>query len=199
PGSYAELSDEIRTDLGAIDYLVGAVGSGGSLCGSARAIRSWSPNVKVIAVDAVGSILFGQPDRPGRLQSGLGNSISPKNLDLAQVDEVHWLNDEEAFSATLELARREKIFAGNSSGSVYAVASWLSRRISASERIVAIFPDRGDRYFNSIFNDQYREKHNLAFRMPQEPTLVHKTDVVHSWSYASLSGRESHAETVAIP
>ncbi|WP_249374943.1 hypothetical protein [Streptomyces sp. I05A-00742] len=71
-----------------------------------------SDPLRVIGVDAVGSALCGRPDQPGRKQSGIGNSLIPGNLDYAQIDEVHWLNDREAFAATRALARDKGIFAG---------------------------------------------------------------------------------------
>lgn len=149
PLAYAALADELVADLGRVDVLVGAVGSGGSLCGTARALRralkaaGSSGPLRVIGVDAVGSVLFGQPDQPGRRQSGIGNSLIPANLDYAEIDEIHWLNDREAFVATRELAQEEGLFAGNSSGSVYRVLRHLADTVAPGTRVVGIFPDRG--------------------------------------------------------
>src|SRR5262249_7030722 len=75
PLAYRALASELRADLGSLDVLVGAVGSGGSLCGTAAALLPELPDLAVVGVDAVGSILFAQPDRPDRRQSGLGNSL----------------------------------------------------------------------------------------------------------------------------
>ncbi|XKK38576.1 pyridoxal-phosphate dependent enzyme [Nocardiopsis sp. ARC36] len=97
------------------------MGSGGSLCGTARVLKERCPGLRVVGVDCAGSVLFGQADVPQRLQSGLGNSLHPRNLDLSVIDEAHWLSDAEAFTSTLELAREQGIFAGNTSGSVYRV------------------------------------------------------------------------------
>src|SRR5205823_6616833 len=95
PRAYTEIARELLEDLDRIDILVVSVGSGGSLCGTARALLKTNPNLRVVAVDAVGSVIFGQPDRPRRLQGGLGNSLVPANVDLSIIDEIHWLNDEE--------------------------------------------------------------------------------------------------------
>lgn len=187
PLAYEELAEEIISELGPVDVIVGAVGSGGSLCGTARALKRYDPALKVVAVDCVGSVIFGQPDYPKRLQSGLGNSLVAKNVDYSIIDEVHWLSDGEAFAATLALARREKIFAGNSSGSVYAVLNWVVRQQSSMTTVVGIMPDRGDRYFNTIYNPGYcAEKGILDAQVPQEPRLVEYGTVVTSWSYAAL-------------
>jgi cysteine synthase/biotin carboxylase len=193
PLAYSALAQELLADLGEIDVLVGAVGSGGSLCGTARALRrallarDGQSNLRVIAVDAVGSVLFGQPDQPSRKQSGLGNSIVPRNLDRGQVDRVHWLNDHEAFAATRELAHREGLFAGNSSGSVFRVMSHLATQAQAGSRIVGIFPDRGDRYTESIYSDDYWRAHELDhLPLHEEPREVSYGVAVHGWSAADV-------------
>ncbi|MFE2323261.1 pyridoxal-phosphate dependent enzyme [Streptomyces sp. NPDC059385] len=168
PGAYRTLAGELLADLGRFDTLVGAVGSGGSLCGTARALREELPALHVVGVDCVGSALFGQPDVPQRLQSGLGNSLLPKNLDRTLLDEVHWLNDHEAFAATWDLAREQQIFGGNTSGSVYRVLTGLADRAEPGTRIVGILPDRGDRYADTVYNDAHWD----ANRLREVPTAI---------------------------
>ncbi|MFI5641145.1 pyridoxal-phosphate dependent enzyme [Streptomyces goshikiensis] len=187
PGAYRALAQELVTDLGTVDVLVGAVGSGGSLCGTARALRRHNPDLYVVGVDCVGSALFAQPDRPGRLQSGLGNSLQPANLDASLLDEVHWLNDHEAFAATHDLAREQQIFAGNTSGSVYQVLRYLAAHGEPGRRIVGIFPDRGDRYADTVYSQDHWDEHRLQDLelAPRPREVVYGTEV-HSWSRASL-------------
>ncbi|AKL69378.1 pyridoxal-phosphate dependent enzyme [Streptomyces sp. Mg1] len=187
PGAYRALAQELVTDLGTVDVLVGAVGSGGSLCGTARALRRHNPDLYVVGVDCVGSALFAQPDRPGRLQSGLGNSLQPANLDASLLDEVHWLNDHEAFAATHDLAREQQIFAGNTSGSVYQVLRHLAAHGEPGRRIVGIFPDRGDRYADTVYSQDHWDEHRLSDLelAPRPREVVYGTEV-HSWSRASL-------------
>jgi cysteine synthase A len=186
PGAYRLLAEEIEEDLGSVDVLVGSVGSGGSLCGTARALRRRLPGLRVVGVDSVGSVLFGQPDVPGRLQSGLGNSLLPKNLDRRIVDEVHWLNDREAFESTRALAREQQLFAGNTSGSVYRVLTYLAANAEPGTRIVGILPDRGDRYVNTIYDDGFWEEKGLSELESREtPVAVPLDQVVRGWSVAS--------------
>ncbi|OIK26860.1 pyridoxal-phosphate dependent enzyme [Streptomyces malaysiense] len=183
PGAYRELAGELLADLGHIDTVVGAVGSGGSLCGTSRALRESLPALKVVGVDCVGSALFGQPDVPQRLQSGLGNSLLPKNLDRSLVDEVHWLNDHEAFAATRDLAREQQIFAGNTSGSVYRVLGDLARRAEPGSRIVGIMPDRGDRYADTVYSDEHWDTHRLhELPAPERPSVIPAGQTALSWS-----------------
>jgi cysteine synthase A len=190
PAAYAALADELLDDLGHIDVLVGSVGSGGSLCGTARALRRTLPDLRVVGIDAVGSALFDQPDRPTRLQSGLGNSLVPANLDPDQIDEVHWLTDREAFEATHRLAAEQALFAGNTSGSVYAVLGHVAANAAPGSRIVGIFPDRGDRYHDTVYSDAYWSRHGL----PDQPVRTRPRRIRYGveateWSYAVLTPR----------
>ncbi|MGX1853367.1 pyridoxal-phosphate dependent enzyme [Streptomyces sp. NPDC055299] len=182
--AYRHLAGELLADLESVDVLVGAVGSGGSLCGTSRVLRESLPQLYVVGVDCVGSVLFGQPDRPKRLQSGLGNSLHPKNLDHDLIDEVHWLNDREAFGATRDLAREEKLFAGNTSGSVYRVLGAMAARATPGSTVVGIFPDRGDRYADTVHSAAHWAEQNLE-RLPLAtvPRQVLDGTEVHSWSF----------------
>ncbi|MFJ8113621.1 pyridoxal-phosphate dependent enzyme [Streptomyces sp. NPDC096132] len=192
PAGYRALATELIEDLGAFDILVGSVGSGGSLCGSARALRAELPHLRVVGADSTGSVLFGQPDRPGRLQSGLGNSLHPKNLDRSLIDEVHWLNDREAFQATRDLVSEQGLFAGNTSGSVYQVLKFLARRAPAGTRIVGILPDRGDRYTDTVYDDGYWSEHDLAaLDLATVPEATAPGQVVQGWSRTSGPMAES--------
>jgi cysteine synthase len=188
-GAYEQaMAGELLAALdGNLAALVGAVGSGGSLSGTARGLRRQLPDLQVIAVDAVGSVQFNQPNA-GRLQSGHGNSIIAGNIDYRAIDEVHWLSDAEAFHGCRELARREGIFAGGSSGAVYVVASWVARQLLPGQQVVAIMPDRGDRYAATIFSDAYFDEHGLGEgEAPAEPAHIrYGVDVARAWSRAPL-------------
>lgn len=187
PLAYTYLARELLEDTERIDALVGAVGSGGSLCGSARCLRDVFPDLLVVGVDAVGSVIFDQPDTKYRLQVGLGNSIVPANVDKTLINQVHWLNDEEAFNATMHLAAHEQIFAGSSSGSAYWVACWLSTQMPEGSTIVVILPDRGDRYYQTVYSTEYWERHNLRhITLACNPRRVSYGTVVSAWSYATL-------------
>lgn len=184
PIAYHSLATDLIKELGNVDIIVGSVGSGGSLCGVAGVLKSFNPNLKVVAVDAVGSTIFHQTDRPTRLQGGLGNSLQPSNVDYSLINEVHWLNDEEAFAWTRRLAEHEKVFAGNSSGSVYAVGNWISTQVNPNSVIACIFPDRGDRYIKTIYNEDYLNKHNIdTSNLNRNPSLIKKMQDVDTWSY----------------
>ncbi|MDT0343934.1 pyridoxal-phosphate dependent enzyme [Streptomyces litchfieldiae] len=187
PAGYRRLAEELTDDLGRVDVLVGSVGSGGSLCGTARALRRRFPKLHVVGVDCVGSRLFEQPDRPERLQSGLGNSLLPGNLDRRLINEVHWLNDHEAFAATRALAAEQQLFAGNTSGVVYRVLHDVASRAEPGSTVVGIFPDRGDRYAGTVYSDAYWDRHRLSGGpVARTPQVVEYGTEVRTWSRAAV-------------
>ncbi|WP_224250216.1 cysteine synthase family protein [Hyalangium gracile] len=190
PGAYVDqMAGELIEALGGenIAALVASVGSGGSLCGTSTGLKKRFPHIRSIAVDAVGSVQFNQPNS-NRLQSGHGNSIIASNIDYRIIDEAHWLSDGEVFNGCRELARREGIFAGGSSGAVYVVASWVAEQFGPDKHVVCLLPDRGDRYGETIYSDEYMEKHHLmgqeAAAGPQR--IRYGVDVAERWSYAPL-------------
>jgi cysteine synthase A len=151
PQSYAVVADHLADRLGRIDVLVGPVGSGGSMCGTATALRRHNPDLVAVAVDTPGSVLFGQRDRE-RVLRGLGNSVLPGNLDHTVFDEVHWLPAGAAHDATRDLHRRHALFHGPTAGAAAAVARWWAER-EPGARIVVMLPDRGDRYLDTVYDD----------------------------------------------
>lgn len=188
PDAYEDVARALVESLGPnISALVGAVGSGGSLCGTARFLRRLLPQLKVVGVDAVGSVLFHQPNRT-RLQSGHGNSVVPGNLDYGAIDQVHWVADGEAFGACRELARRSGIFAGGSSGAAYLVASWVAAQMDEDQHVVAIFPDRGDRYHSTIYSEGFLVERGVfeAVAGPEPRRIRYGVDVAERWSCADL-------------
>jgi cysteine synthase A len=184
PAAYRTTADELIADLGVVDVVVGSVGSGGSLCGTSRALLERLPDLRVVGVDCVGSVLFAQPDVPTRRQSGLGNSLYPENIDYQLIDEVHWLSDDEAFDATNALALDQKIFAGNTSGSVYRVLTHLAANVEPGTRLVGIMPDRGDRYVDSVY------QHVATTPIAASPVEVEYGTTVTSWSFARMPRRD---------
>ena len=187
PGAYAHVAALVSGALPRLRAIVATVGSGGSLCGMARALRRTTQGVRVVAVDAVGSVIFHQPNQQ-RLQSGNGNSLIPGNVDYRVIDEVHWVSDGEAFTACRELARRAGIFAGGSSGAAYIVASWIAQQFDARDQVAVIFPDRGDRYAATVYSDSYLDERGLTGQIAAaDPIrLRYGIDVAERWSYAEL-------------
>ncbi|GGP86386.1 PLP-dependent cysteine synthase family protein [Streptomyces melanogenes] len=158
--AYTPLALELLVQLGRIDVLVTAVGTGGHSAGIARTLRAFCPELRLVGVDSVNSTVFGQPAGP-RLMRGLGSSIHPGNVDHAAFDEVHWVAPGEAVRACRDLARGHYASGGWSVGAVALVAGWLTRTEPEHIRIVAIFPDGVHRYWNTVYSDDYCRTHDL--------------------------------------
>ena len=171
-GAYASLAHELIAQLGRIDTLVASVGTGGHSAGVFRELRRFLPDLTLVGVDTVGSTIFGQPAGT-RLMRGLGSSIHPRNVDYAAFSEVHWADPTQAVQAARGLAASHYTSGGWSVGAVAAVARWLARTRPATERIVAVFPDGPQRYFDTVFNDDYCTAHGLLEPpVPDEPDLI---------------------------
>ncbi len=137
------------------DYLVMGVSTSGTILGIARRLREAYPDLKVIGVDALGSMLFG--NKPGkRFLPGIGASRVPELLAREEIDDVIYASDLESCESCLELVKEEGIFAGGSSGSVVAAIKKLIPHIPKSSCIATLFPDRGDRYMDLVYNAEWR-------------------------------------------
>ncbi|MEV0079097.1 PLP-dependent cysteine synthase family protein [Nocardia neocaledoniensis] len=181
---YAGLADELLEQLGRVDVLVCAVGTGGHSAGVARALRRHHPALRLIGVDTVASTIFGQPAGP-RLMRGLGSNIHPANVDYAAFDEVHWVAPAEAVWACRALAATHYATGGWSVGAVALVAGWVARTTAPETTVAAVFPDGPHRYFDTVYNDTYCRAHDLLTGAPPtEPaTIAHPAErVVESWT-----------------
>ncbi|RJQ78765.1 PLP-dependent cysteine synthase family protein [Pseudonocardiaceae bacterium YIM PH 21723] len=163
--AYAGLAHELLDQLGQVDVLVCSVGTGGHSAGVSRVLREYNPELRLIGVDTIGSTIFGQPAR-GRLMRGLGSSIHPRNVDYGGFEEVHWVAPHEAVHTCRQLARRHYATGGWSVGAVALVAGWVARTSPAGTRIAAVFPDGPQRYFDTVYNDEYCATHDLLGRPP---------------------------------
>ncbi|MFI6954327.1 PLP-dependent cysteine synthase family protein [Nocardia sp. NPDC050408] len=184
---YESLALELVQQLGRIDVLVCAVGTGGHSAGVARVLRAFNPDLKLIGVDTVASSIFGQPAGP-RLMRGLGSSIHPSNVDYAAFDEVHWVAPSESVWACRTLAATHHASGGWSVGAVALVSGWAARTHDAGTRIAAVFPAGPHRYFDTVYNDAYCAEHGLLDATPPiEPdTIGHPAErVVRSWTRCS--------------
>lgn len=165
--AYAPLAHELVAQLGRIDTLVVAVGTGGHSAGIASVLRGLFPHLRVVGVDTTGSTIFGQPASP-RLMRGLGSSIHPRNVAYDLFDEVHWVAAPEAVWAARHLARHHYATGGWSVGAVALVSRWLARTLPAENRVVTVFPDGPQRYVGTVFDDTYCRQHQLIGGLPAD-------------------------------
>lgn len=182
--AYAGLAAELLAQVGRVDVLVVSVGTGGHSAGVSRVLRSHCPDLTVVGVDSIRSTIFGQP-AGSRLMRGLGSSIYPGNVDYPTFAEVHWVAPAEAVWACRRLAARAGTTGGWSVGAVALVADWMVRTSPGGTRIAAVFPDGPQRYFDTVFSDDYCRRHGLAGATPatDPDEIAHPTDSVpHRWT-----------------
>ncbi|MFC4766600.1 2,3-diaminopropionate biosynthesis protein SbnA [Effusibacillus consociatus] len=153
-GAGSEIVEQVD---GSVDYLVCAVSTTGSILGFSRRIREEFPDVKVIAVDAAGSVIFGALPGPRELP-GIGASRVPELLSPGEIDEVIYVNDLESVKGCQDLLAFEGIFAGGSSGSVIAAIQKILPQIPPGSRVVTVLPDRGDRYLDTVYDEEWVRK-----------------------------------------
>ena len=140
---------------GEVDYFVSGVGTGGTLSGVGRYLRSKKPGVKLIAVEPEASpVLSGGQPGPHKIQ-GLGAGFVPDTLDKDIYDEVIQFSNEDAFRVGREIGRAEGVLTGISSGAaLYAALQLAKRKEAEGKTIVVLLPDSGDRYLSSpLFQD----------------------------------------------
>jgi N-(2-amino-2-carboxyethyl)-L-glutamate synthase len=140
-----------------VDYFFCATSTGGTLRGCADYVREHRLATTIVAVDAVGSAIFGQEIKP-RLIPGHGASVCPELLDPTAPDEVMHVTDLECVVACRRLIMAEAILAGGSSGAVVAAMSRRCHAIAPGATCVMIFPDGGDRYLDTIYSDAWVAK-----------------------------------------
>ena len=145
---YETTGPEIYKDMdGTIDYVVMGAGSGGTFSGVVKYLKEQNPEIKAVLADPVGSTIGGGEHADYNIE-GIGNDFVADTMDITLVDKVIKVNDEEAFNGARELASKEGIVAGSSSGAAFAAAKKLAEEVDGA-RIVIVLPDRGDRYFST--------------------------------------------------
>ncbi|KUL55246.1 2,3-diaminopropionate biosynthesis protein SbnA [Streptomyces sp. NRRL F-4489] len=160
PRAHLETMREIDQALGgAVDYLFCAAGTTGTLNGCAAYVRAQGLPTTVVAVDAVGSRIFGSPAVCPRLIPGHGAAVVPALFDPAAADRVLHVSDLEAVVGCRRLVRHEAILAGGSSGALVAALEQAAPDIEPGASCVLVLPDGGDRYLDTIYSDAWVRHH----------------------------------------
>jgi cystathionine beta-synthase len=152
---------------GQITHFVACSGTGGTISGTAKYLKEQNPNIKVIGVDAFGSVLKKYHETrefdaneiyPYRIE-GLGKNLIPGATDFDMIDEFIKVSDEESAHTAREISKTEGIFVGYTSGAVMQALKQLDElnTFDKDSNVVAIFPDHGSRYMSKIYSDQWME------------------------------------------
>ena len=145
---YETTGKEIWEDInGRVTHLVAGAGSGGTYTGIVKYLKEQNSSVQGVLADPEGSTIGGGEHFDYNIE-GIGNDFIPDTMDINLVDEVIKMNDDEAFRMVRELALKEGLIVGSSSGAAMAAALKLAKKLQKGV-IVAVFPDRGDRYFST--------------------------------------------------
>lgn len=140
---------------GKVDVFVAGVGTGGTISGNGKYLKSKNSNIEIVAVEPdTSAVMSGEKPGPHKLQ-GIGAGFIPKTLDTKVVDKIMKISTEEAFASARILARKEGILVGISSGAALAAAAKLAQDEKyAGKNIVVLLPDTGDRYLSTGLFDQ---------------------------------------------
>jgi len=170
---YSSTGPEIwnQTD-GNITHLIVCSGTGGTISGTARYLKEKNPNIKVIGVDAYGSVLkkyheTGEFDEneiyPYRIE-GLGKNLIPSVTDFEIIDRYVKVTDEDSAHSARQLVKYEGIFVGYTSGAAFQAIKQLNdeKEFNKSDVIVVIFPDHGSRYLSKIYSDKWMENQGFS-------------------------------------
>ncbi len=153
---------------GRIDYFVAGIGTGGTVGGTARFLKEKDPRIRVIAVDPLGSVFHDyfhhrKLVKPGPyLIEGLGDEFLIGCAVFTHIDDMLQVTDGEAFLTAREIARREGLLVGGSSGAALWGVRQLAKRLDGPARIVTVFPDGASRYLSTIYNDEWLAEKGLA-------------------------------------
>lgn len=168
---------------GKITHLVACSGTGGTISGSAKFLKEKNPDIKIIGVDAYGSILkkyheTGVLDKneiyPYRIE-GLGKNLVPAATDFGVIDEFVKVTDEESAFSTREIALKEGIMAGYTSGAAFQALKQIKNSLNENSYTVLIFPDHGSRYITKVFSDEWMSEQGFS----ENKNVVEKEELIH--------------------
>ena len=166
---------------GRVSDVVIGMGTGGTISGIGRYLKEQNPNIRVIGVDPVGSLLL-ETWQQGKLPEsaeaktykveGIGEDFLPSTLDLSVIDEVIQVGDRESFLWARRLVREEGIFSGGSSGTAVAAAMRYAHSLSEERLVVVILPDSGTRYLSKLYDDKWMKENGFLESEWSEASLM---------------------------
>ena len=168
---YETTGPEIWTQTGGkITHYVATVGTGGSMCGTARYLKEQKSSLVTVGIDTYGSVfkkyketgVFDRNEIYPYLTEGFGEDILPKNVDFDVIDLFVKVTDKDGAIAARRLAREEGLFVGWSSGSaLHGAIEYAKENLKKDDVMVILLPDHGTRYLNKVYNDMWMKDHGF--------------------------------------
>ncbi|MEM7343811.1 MAG: cystathionine beta-synthase [Chloroflexota bacterium] len=190
---------------GKVDVFVAGMGTGGTISGVGRFLKEKNPDIQIVGVDPIGSILYDlhqgkEVPAYSYKTEGIGEDFLPSTTDLSIVDEIVQVSDKESFLMARRLVREEGIFAGGSCGSAIAGALRYIRdkQLGPDKTVFVVLPDSGSRYLSKIFNDDWMRENGFLESTWSE---LQASDVIGQKSLQHLytaKFNDSQADVIAL-
>ncbi|MBL7847393.1 MAG: pyridoxal-phosphate dependent enzyme [Cyclobacteriaceae bacterium] len=168
---------------GRITHYAATVGTGGSMCGTARYLKEQNPKLVTVGIDTYGSVfkkyketgIFDRNEIYPYLTEGFGEDILPKNVDFDVIDQFIKVTDKDGAIAARRLSREEGLFVGWSSGSaIHGALEYARVNLKKDDLMVVLLPDHGTRYLNKVYNDNWMKDHGFL----EERTFASARDII---------------------